>query len=171
LRIFFLSLIYRLKNILGYDSRLISEKIIRLNNQMILKKKFNIDYKDILVLLPHCVQNAECRIRITFNPKNCVDCGRCRIGTLLKFTDSKNIKLAIATGGMLARKIIKENRPRAIIAVACHRDLIEGIIEIRKIPVLGVLNIIGKSGPCVSTDFDLDKVMEYVEFFHFSKSV
>ena len=156
---------------MGYDSRLISEKIIRLNNQKILKKKFEFDYSDILILLPHCVQNAECRIRITFNPQNCVDCGKCRIGALLKFTVSKNIKLAIATGGTLARKIIKENRPSAIIAVACHRDLIEGIIEVRKIPVLGILNIIGKAGPCVSTDFDLDKVIEYVEFFHSSKSV
>jgi len=168
LRIFILSLIYRIKNILGYNSKNISETIIRLNNEKILKKHFNFEYKNILILLPHCVQNAQCPIRITFKPENCVNCGKCNIGELLKYTKSKDITLKIATGGTLARKIIKENRPNAIVAIACHRDLMEGIIEIRNMPVLGVLNIIGKNGPCVSTSFEVDKVIEYVEFFHLS---
>lgn len=63
----------------------------------------------------------------------------------------------IATGGTLARKIIIENKPNFIIAVACQRDLVEGIQEVFPIPVYGVLNQ-RPEGPCVNTRVDVSKI-------------
>ena len=165
MRLFFLSILYRIITILGKDNQRIAEKIIFLNNCDILSHNYNIRPENILVILPHCVQAVECKIRITFNPEYCRRCGKCNVGKLVGYSEKMKFRLAIATGGTLARKIIRETSPEAIIAVACHRDLMEGILDIRKIPVLGLLNRIGKNGPCVGTDFDPDKVMEYIDFF------
>ena len=40
----------------------------------------------------------------------------------------------------MARQMVKEIRPKAIIAVACERDLTSGIQDVFPLPVIGVLN-------------------------------
>ncbi|MGM0606789.1 MAG: DUF116 domain-containing protein [Candidatus Muiribacteriota bacterium] len=142
-----------------------SEKIINRHNNKILKRNFNFNAEDILILMPHCVQYKLCKIRITFNPENCNHCGQCDVGKLVNYCKNNNLKLAIATGGTLARRIIREIKPSAVVAVACHRDLLSGLKEIKKIPVIGILNQIGEDGPCVSTGFDLKEIKKVVNFF------
>ena len=74
------------------------------------------------------------------------------------------VNLAVVTGGTLARKKVIENKPKAIIAIACERDLTEGILDTNPLPVMGVLNI-RPEGPCKNTKVDLVKVIEAIEFF------
>ncbi|OPX29985.1 MAG: hypothetical protein B1H06_00600 [Candidatus Cloacimonas sp. 4484_143] len=99
---------------------------------------------------PHCLQHIDCDIRITTDVKKCIKCGKCDIAKLCEISENYKIKMAIATGGTLARKIIIENRPKFIIAVACDRDLVDGLREVFPIPVYGVLNL-RPEGPCVNT--------------------
>ncbi|MFA5478527.1 MAG: DUF116 domain-containing protein [Candidatus Muiribacteriota bacterium] len=162
---FFLLFLIKLKKLSGKSYEKYAEKIVSLNNKSVLSRKYSLKYSDLIILMPHCVQYKNCKYRITFNVNNCKKCGQCNIGKLCEYCQEKGIKLFIATGGTLARKIIKDNRPGAIIACACHRDLLEGIIEIKKIPVYGILNIIGKDGPCINTDFNLEVVKQAADFF------
>jgi hypothetical protein len=67
------------------------------------------------------------------------------------------LKIAVATGGTLARRIIVENRPEAIVAVACELDLTTGIQDSYPIPVIGILND-RPNGPCINTKVDIQKV-------------
>lgn len=61
-----------------------------------------------------------------------------------------------ATGGGQARKIVREQRPSAVIGVACERDLVSGIKDVApKMPVIGVANK-RPEGPCKNTLIDLD---------------
>ena len=60
--------------------------------------------------------------------------------------------------------MIVETRPRAIVAVACERDLTGGIQESYPIPVIGVLND-RPHGPCRDTRVDLSKVEGAISFF------
>ena len=53
--------------------------------------------------------------------------------------------------------MVKELRPRAIIAVACERDLTSGIQDVFPLPVIGVLNE-RPYGPCFNTRVDIRKV-------------
>ena len=70
-----------------------------------------------------------------------------------------------APGGTVARKIIRETRPRAIVAVACERDLISGIQDIApKIPVIGIPNI-WPDGPCKITRIDILEFRSALDFF------
>ena len=73
------------------------------------------------------------------------------------------VRVFIATGGTLARKIIMENKPKAVIAVACERDLTEGIQDMKHIPVLGVFNI-RPNGPCFDTNLNIDEVKDAIKF-------
>jgi hypothetical protein len=70
-----------------------------------------------------------------------------------------------AAGGTAARRIIRETHPRAIIAVACERDLMSGIRDVApRIPVIGIPNS-RPHGPCKDTTLDLEKFGSAVEFF------
>jgi len=136
--------------------------IITMNNRLVRAEKKKT--KKILILLPHCLQINDCQIRLTHNIYNCKRCGRCEIKDLIEITDAYKLNLFIATGGTLARKIVKEIRPEAIIAVACERDLSSGLVDTYPLPVLGIPNE-RPFGPCFNTRVDLDKVKEAIAFF------
>ena len=78
--------------------------------------------------------------------------------------DEYGVKIAVATGGTLARRIVVENKPEAIVAVACELDLTTGIQDTYPIPVIGVLNE-RPYGPCMNTRVDLQKVKEAILYF------
>ncbi len=68
-------------------------------------------------------------------------------------------------GGTEARRIIREKKPRAIVAVACERDLVTGIHDIApRIPVIGIPNT-RPLGPCKDTALDLDKFRSALDYF------
>ena len=64
----------------------------------------------------------------------------------------------------MARRIIVENRPDAIVAVACELDLTSGILDSYPIPVLGILNE-RPFGPCINTRVDIQKVKDAISNF------
>jgi hypothetical protein len=67
---------------------------------------------------------------------------------------AKALPFVIATGGTLARKAIVEHKPELIVAVACERDLAAGIYDMRRLPVIGLLNE-RPEGPCKNTRVDM----------------
>ncbi len=136
--------------------------IISLNNKLVKKERSHT--KKILLLLPHCLQINECNIRLTYNIYNCKGCGRCEIKDLIQIADENLLELFVATGGSLARRIINEIKPEAVVAVACENDLSSGIVDTYPLPVLGITNE-RPFGPCLNTSVDLAKVKEAIEFF------
>ncbi len=136
--------------------------IINLNNRLVKRERSKT--KKILLLLPHCLQIDECTIRLTYNIYNCKGCGRCEIKDLIQIADENHLTLSVATGGSLARKIVNEVKPEAVVAVACENDLSSGIADIYPLPILGIANE-RPFGPCLNTSVDLAKVKEAIEFF------
>lgn len=136
--------------------------VISLNNKLVRGEKTRT--KKILLLLPHCLQLDECNIRLTRNIHNCERCGRCKIRDLIEIADENHLDLFVATGGTLARKIVSEIRPGAIVAVACERDLSGGLADTYPIPIIGISNE-RPYGPCVNTQVDIEKVKEAINFF------
>ncbi|MFZ3121862.1 MAG: DUF116 domain-containing protein [Thermodesulfovibrionales bacterium] len=135
--------------------------IINLNNKLVRAE--NPKTRKILLLLPHCIQIDECTIRLTHKIYNCERCGKCEIKDLIQIADENKLNLSVATGGTLARRIVKDLRPEAIVAVACETDLSSGIVDIYPLPVLGVPNE-RPFGPCLNTQVDLEKVKEAIRF-------
>jgi hypothetical protein len=136
--------------------------VIRLNNGIVRRERPVT--KRLLLLLPHCLQVDECKIRITQNIYNCERCGKCGIKDLIGIADENSLSLFVATGGNLARKIVNDVKPGAIVAVACERDLSSGIADTYPMPVIGIPNE-RPFGPCLNTRVDLEKVKEAIMFF------
>ncbi|MBD5607589.1 MAG: DUF116 domain-containing protein [Desulfovibrio sp.] len=140
----------------------IRKSFIKINNEYVLQHlNINKDSK-ILLLLPHCIQNSKCEIRLAPDLKNCKNCGKCLIGVTKDICLKHNFYTIIASGGTVARKYVKELKPDFIIAIACERDLTSGIQDCFPIPVFGILNI-RNFGPCVNTSYSLPLLTLFLE--------
>lgn len=156
-------LMIKTASFVGISKDEIRKVYVKLNNKYIYSQKYNLKSEDILILIPHCVQKSSCKLKVTTDIKTCKQCGLCNIGDLVRLKENKNVNIFVATGGTLARKIILENKPKAVIAVACERDLTSGVQDVSKIPVLGVFNK-RPNGPCVDTCIDVEEVKNAINF-------
>jgi hypothetical protein len=153
-----------LGRLLGIEGEAIRSSFIEMNNSLVQASARLVSGDRLLLLLPHCLQSFDCPHRVTSEVRNCHRCGGCEIADLIAVCDARGINMSIATGGTLARRVIVETRPMAIVAVACDRDLTSGIQDSYPIPVIGVLNE-RPFGPCRNTRVDLAKVKEAIDFF------
>jgi len=101
----------------------------------------------VLALLPRCLQ-AELKREIK---RMC--------------EEYPDVVVHTTPGGTEARRVIHECAPKAIIAVACERDLVSGIHDVApKIPVIGIPNT-RPLGPCKDTVIDLERFRRALSFF------
>lgn len=134
--------------------------MLLINNKLLPKKK----YKNILLLIGHCLQLDECEHKITSNILNCKSCGKCDIAEILKIEKKYGIIIKVATGGRLAKKLVSESGCDLVIAVACERELWEGLTAVYPTGVFAIENI-RPSGPCVNTKVDINYLKESIEKF------
>ncbi|NQT25924.1 DUF116 domain-containing protein [candidate division KSB1 bacterium] len=138
--------IQRMGRRLGIAPDRISHSFVRVSNALITLAAKPIKPNQLMILLPRCLQKT-LRETIVTNAKRC---------QILVYT---------VPGGELARKLIKENCPKAIIGVACERDLFSGIRDIiRHVPVIGIPNK-RPEGPCKNTSIDLKDLDQAVRTF------
>jgi hypothetical protein len=142
----------------------LERSFIEINNSLVKTRSLALDPNRILILAPHCLQYSGCQYKITANVNNCHLCGRCQVKDLILMARELGVNLAVVTGGTLARKKVKKLRPRAVVAVACERDLSSGLQDVYPLPAIGVLNE-RPNGPCVDTCVDLARVRQAVESF------
>jgi hypothetical protein len=165
---FTVSILYPVVIRLGKLFKIAQDKIqrsfVEVNNQLVKARRGSMNPGRLLVLLPHCLQDRDCTNRITTNEKNCRRCGRCKVGDLLALGERYGVHVRIATGGTLAREAVKQLRPKAIVAVACERDLTSGILDCIPLPVLGVTNE-RPNGPCHNTTVRPEAVENAILFF------
>lgn len=135
----------------------IEQSFIQVSNDLVLRHHVKVPGNRIMILTPHCIQRDVCVHKITRNVENCRQCGGCCVGQMLALANKYGCHFAVATGGTLARQLVKEARPKAIVAVACERDLTSGIQDVFPLPVLGVLNE-RPFGPCFNTRVDVGKL-------------
>lgn len=147
----------RIGKIFGIKRRQLEGSFIAVSNLIFMKSRIKVPAKKLLVLVPHCLQLATCPHKITRDPNNCKRCGGCNIGDLMKLSEEMGFIFFVATGGTLARQVVINNRPQAVLAIACERDLMSGIQDVYPLPAVGVLNI-RPNGPCYNTRVDIDEV-------------
>lgn len=138
----------------GISTEEVRRSFIKVNNELTLNQHGSFEAERILILLPHCLQRDTCAIRLNYNVDGCERCGLCPLAGLLALRDAYGVRLAVATGGTIARRIVVETRPGLIIAVACERDLTSGIQDAHPLPVFGILNQ-RPDGPCRNTVINL----------------
>ncbi len=164
---------YGLMNILFYVAlgagrllhiprRRIEGSFVAVSNQIIKNRHLKVTPDKLLVVTPHCLQLATCPHKITRDPNNCKRCGGCDIGALVTMAEKMGFHFFVVTGGTLARQTVRKIRPKAVVAIACERDLASGIQDVYPIPSVGVLNL-RPNGPCYNTHVDLEEFRQAIE--------
>ena len=152
-----------LGKIFGVSRRRIERSFVAVSNQIIHQQHIKVHANELLVVTPHCLQLASCPHKITRDPMaNCKRCGGCDIGALVTLAEEMGFHFFVVTGGTLARQTVKKIRPRAVLAIACERDLTSGIQDVYPLPAVGVMNI-RPNGPCYNTHVDINLVREEIE--------
>lgn len=137
---------------------------INFNNIIVKSNIKKYSSGNVLVLLPHCMQNSLCKIKITNHIDNCQKCFKCSIGYIIEIVKNYELySVAVATGGSSARNIVYSTKPKLIIAVACERDLANGIADVKHIPTIGILNK-RPNGPCIDTCVDMEELKQVLEY-------
>jgi len=150
--------------IFGIFRERIGQSFVAINNQLVLAQNLKVEPSRLLLLMPHCLQNYDCNVKITGNVEHCKGCGKCSIKDLLDLSHRYGVQLAVATGGTIARRIVVQKRPKVIIAVACERDLTSGIQDTYPLPVYGIFNR-RPHGPCFNTEVSLTDVENAIRRF------
>jgi len=115
--------------------------------------------EDRIVLIPHCLRNAEkCIAPIDDEGYHCEKCGACVIAEITQAAEDRGIKWYMVGGGSHAINIVKNARPRAVFGIACFDDAKLGVQKVGEygIPTQAVL--LSKAG-CVNTEVEIDKVI------------
>lgn len=114
-----------------------------------------------LILLPHCVQLASCRLEVTEELGRCHQCGRCPLGDVLESSMAEAWEVRIFNRSHKAARFAKEYQPDLMVAVSCTDRLLKGILKLPDKPCFAIpLDLC--HGMCVDTAFDtalLDEAM------------
>ncbi len=161
-----------LGRMVGVPREKIRLSFVKVNNEMVLgelltrekEKGEKISGDKVLILLPHCIQYADCPLRVSRSADLCKRCGQCPMGDILSLRDIYGFTVVIATGGTIARKIVVETRPKLILAVACERDLTSGIQDTYPLLVYGIINE-RPFGPCFNTKVDVSLLQNALNLF------
>ena len=152
--------IYRL---FGFDLENIQVSFVHLNNILVLNRAKKFKHDDILILLPHCLQNDDCNFRITKSIELCHRCGKC-VFKDIRDKIGGEYRISVVPGGSQAREAVKGAIPKLVIASACERDMTSGILDTLPLMVYGVL-IERPYGYCQRTVIDLQKLLKIIHLF------
>lgn len=155
---FLLPVLVLVGKLVGFRREEVQHAFVAVNNELVMAQCRNgRSPRNVLLLMPHCLQDKDCSVKVTHRAENCKRCGKCPIKGLLDLSAKYGVDLAVATGGTIARRIVIEKRPDLIIAVACERDLTSGIQDTTPLPVYGIFNQ-RPFGPCLNTTVAIDRV-------------
>lgn len=97
------------------------------------------------------------------------DCGEdCILGRIREYALAIGYSgVCIAAGGAMALRFVKEHNPRGIVAVACSKELGEGVDDVKElfedsggVPAVVVIPLL--SDGCVDTKADEEQVLEAI---------
>ncbi len=142
---------------------MINKTVVRLNNLAVRMRRARCRPEELLLLLSRCLQNSACTCQVGDDVQNCRRCGQCPIAKLSELAERYGIEAALATGGRQAVAAARQPHIKAVVAVACDRELREGIFAALPKPVLAA-GITWPNGPCKDTDICIDAVEEAVQW-------
>ena len=113
-------------------------------DRLALARSRTVSSNELLILIPRCLSRAA-------------------LDGVLDIARRHDVAAFVATRGQLARRVIRERRPKAVVAVACERDMITGLHDVAgRVPVLG-LTMQLPNGPCKDASIDVAKMEEFVK--------
>ena len=142
----------------------IDKAVVALNNFAVRLRRTRCKSGELLILFSRCLQRSACDRKLAEDLANCRRCGQCAVKEFLDLADKYGLQVFVATGGRQAA--VRAHRPevKAIVAVACGKELRAGIFA--SIPKAVIAKTIAwPCGPCKDTTIQMDEVEEAVRWF------
>lgn len=106
-------------------------------------REWRVRANEMLILIPRCLSRAA-------------------LDGVMDIAKRYDVATFVATRGAYARQAIRERRPKAVVAVACERDMVSGLRDVAgRLPVLG-LTMQLPNGPCKDASLDLVRMEAFV---------
>ncbi|MCI6995043.1 MAG: DUF116 domain-containing protein [Methanobrevibacter sp.] len=147
-------------NFLKLDEYLIDDIAIRVRDELNKEKFKSVPAEKTLIFLPHCLRHRDCPATLQKEGLNCTECGLCSIGVIKKKAEPMGYKLYIVPGSSFVKKIVMENKFKAVLGVACHEDLNQMMMLLSDFCPQGAL--LEKTG-CFETKVNIKKVFEKLD--------
>lgn len=130
----------------------------RLRNRL---RAIHVEHDRLLLLVPHCLQRSTCDRNVINDINQCAHCGQCNINDLLEIRDEFGIQCNLAGGGREAVAYVKAPGVKAVIAVACEKELAAGVVAAFPKPVVAVPNL-RPHGPCRDCAVDVEELRRVI---------
>jgi hypothetical protein len=117
--------------------------------------------EQLLLLVPHCLQRNDCQRNVRGDLANCARCGKCPIDAVLALAEKYGVRVELASGGRKAVAAAKASDIKAVVAVACHKELSAGLKAVFPKAAIAVPNR-QPEGPCVNTTVDVEAVEDAI---------
>ena len=137
-------LAWRVGELFGVQRDWTNHASVEVYDRLALARTRSVSPNELLILIPRCLS-------------------RTALDGVLEIARRYDVAAFVATRGQLARRVIRERRPKAVVAVACERDMISGLHDVAgRVPVLG-LTMQLPNGPCKDASIDVAKMEEFVQ--------
>ena len=138
-----LRLASRVGQLFGVQRDWTDNAAIAVYNRLAWAREWRVRANEVLILIPRCLS-------------------RSALEGVMEIAKRYDVATFVATRGAYARQAIRERRPKAVVAVACERDMVSGLHDVAgRLPVLG-LTMQLPNGPCKDASLDLTKMEEFV---------
>jgi hypothetical protein len=138
-----LNLAWRTGELFGVKRDWTGHASVAVYDRLALARERSLSPDELLILVPRCLSREA-------------------LDGVLDIAKRHGVSAFVATRGQLARRVIKERRPKAVVAVACERDMVSGLHDVAgRVPVLG-LTMTLPNGPCKDASIDLRRMEEFV---------
>lgn len=146
----------------GLDQQYLGFTMVAISNEFWRDQVSSIDFKRRLLLLPHCLKNAEgCPADYDEFGLDCRKCGACEVADFKTKAEDLGYKVLVSEGTPIVLKIIVSGHIDAIVGVACL-NVLEKAID--KILLAGIPCVAAPllSSNCRSTSVDNDWVFDLI---------
>ena len=138
-----LNLAWRTGRLFGVARDWTDHAAVVVYDRLALARQRTVGADELLILIPRCLSRES-------------------LDGVLDIAKRYGVSAFVATRGQLARRVIRERRPKAVVAVACERDMVSGLHDVAgRVPVLG-LTMTLPNGPCKDAALDLRRMEEFV---------
>jgi geranylgeranyl pyrophosphate synthase len=148
---------------MGLGEQYLGFTMVALTNEFWREQVSAIDFKRRLLLLPHCLKNAEgCPADYDEFGLDCKKCGACSVADFKVKAEELGYKVLVSEGTPIVLKIIVSGHVDAIVGVACL-NVLEKALD--KVLLAGVPCVAAPllSSNCRSTSVDDDWVAELID--------
>src|SRR4030042_2187327 len=144
--------------LIGLKPENVDRLYIELKNDHYKERFRSIEPGHKIVFLPQCLRRPGCKASLDENGYHCVTCSAGgRVSAIKAKAEGLGYKIFVCPGGSMIAKIIVKYRPKAVLGIACMKEILMAAedLEQARVPYQSVELL--KNG-CVATDVEVEHV-------------